>query len=40
MGRRRATPAEVAANPRARSAMLRVAERTTVPYAAAYGAAR
>ncbi len=29
LGRRRATPAEVAANPRARSAMLRVAERTS-----------
>ncbi len=35
LGRRRAGAAEVASNPRARSAMLRVAERTAVPYAAA-----
>ena len=35
LGRRRAGAAEVAANPRARSAMLRVAERTAVPYTAA-----
>ena len=32
LGRRRASAAEVVANPRARSAMLRVAERTAVPY--------
>ena len=35
LGRRRAGAAEVASNPRARSAMLRVAERTAVPYATA-----
>jgi len=35
LGRLRAGAAEVAANPRARSAMLRVAERTAVPYTAA-----
>ncbi len=35
LGRVRASAAEVAANPRARSAVLRVAERTAVPYAAA-----
>jgi len=35
LGRRRAGAAEVASNPRARSAMLRVAERTDVPYATA-----
>jgi 16S rRNA (cytosine1402-N4)-methyltransferase len=33
LGRRRAGAAEVAANPRARSAMLRVAQRTDVPHA-------
>ena len=32
LGRIRAGAAEVAANPRARSAVLRVAERTAVPY--------
>ncbi len=35
LGRRRAGAAEVAANPRARSAMLRVAERTAVPFGGA-----
>ena len=34
LGRQRASAAEVAANPRARSAMLRVAERTEVPVSA------
>jgi 16S rRNA (cytosine1402-N4)-methyltransferase len=38
LGRWRAKPAEVAANPRARSAILRVAERTTVPLRAVQGA--
>jgi 16S rRNA (cytosine1402-N4)-methyltransferase len=33
LGRIRASAAEVAANPRARSAVMRVAERTAVPYA-------
>jgi 16S rRNA (cytosine1402-N4)-methyltransferase len=40
LGRIRAGQAEVAANPRARSAILRVAERTEVPFEAAEGASR
>ncbi|HYN60615.1 MAG TPA: 16S rRNA (cytosine(1402)-N(4))-methyltransferase RsmH [Rubrivivax sp.] len=40
LGRIRASAAEVAANPRARSAVLRVAERTHVPYAVAPGVQR
>ena len=39
LGRLRASPTEVLANPRARSAMLRVAQRSNVPMPAAWGRA-